>query len=449
MKTIYIHFAIFLTFLAVVVSPASVYPQANGLEDPVQPEFSLEFADPLSYAKWSGAVQPVLYAGLPGYGNNVWANRFFSVDTDDPSQVTIIGEMSSQTASGDFHPDENDVMYVIDINENYLEKIDIATAQTLDSVLIPVPLDGGIWSVLTIHKTTGMFYGVATNGTESNIYEIDPSTGATSLFFNTGLAAVISGTFDGDGTLWLFEIAGDDIYSLNMGSLNLELVGSTGFDGDSPQGMGYCMAEDLIFLAAYEKNVGPQLRLLNKETGEAFYLGDLPGETTAFGFPGGMGPVDHTLQIPAGWSGISSFVTPENPELAELLSEISGDFVLMQNNSGDIYWPAQNITTLQNWDAADGYIIKMSQNAVLTLTGMPVSERTMELQPGWNILAVPVPDAYPAEVLFGNTEGFVMAKEIAGTAVYWPEKQINTLGNMQPGKAYRIFSTQDISVSFQ
>ena len=248
--------------------------------------FSLQFAPPQINQANALEINPEIAGGSVAYGNNVWTNDFFSIDTDDPLSVNVIGKMTMQTASGDFHPDEPDFMYVLDINTNYLGKIDISTGETVDSVLVPMPLTDAIWTVLTIHKSTGEFFGVATNGSESNVYEINPVDGSTTLAFSTGLTAVISGTFDGTGMMWLFEIANDDIYKLDLDDADLEFVGPAGFNGNFAQGMGYDYEENEIYLAAYEELVGPQLRLLNTSTGEAVFLADLPGETTAFGFPG-------------------------------------------------------------------------------------------------------------------------------------------------------------------
>lgn len=42
---------------------------------------------------------------------------------------------------------------------------------------------------------------------------------------------------------------------------------------------------------------------------------------------------------------------------------------------------------------------------------------------------------------FGNlTEDITMIKEIAGTGIYWPGHEINTIGELQPGKAYFILN---------
>lgn len=281
------HYILSISILFAMLLSIAIPPGHAQQADENSADISLRLAQPETGQANGPKLNPEITNGSVAYGNNVWTNDFFSIDTDDPLSVNVIGKMISQTASGDFHPGEPNFMYVMDINTNYLGKIDISSGATVDSVQVPMPLTDGIWAVLTIHKATGAFYGVATNGSESNVYEIDPVDGSASLAFNTGLSAVISGTFDNAGKLWLFEIVEDGIYQLDLSNADLEFVGPAGFNGNYAQGMGYDPQENMIYLAAYEDGVGPQLRMLNTSTGEAAFIADLPGETTAFGFQGG------------------------------------------------------------------------------------------------------------------------------------------------------------------
>lgn len=432
---------IFSELFALAQNPAGIVEKSL--------RFSLEFAPKQNINTNSYATNPKIMSGSMGYGNNVWTNQLYRFEYAETLSTTVIAHYWGQSASGDFYPNDFEHFYLLDINDNYLRKINVSDALTIDSVFLAMPIPGGIWTVFSIHKTSGEYYAVATDATQSVIYQIDAATGLVSPVFSTGLSAVISGTFDDGDMLWLFEIENDNIYKFNISTLDFQLVGSAGFDGDSPQGMGYDSLEDHIYLAAFEKNVGPQLRLLNTTTGASAFLTNLPGETTAFGFPFGTPPIGHTIVIPAGWSGISSFVNPNDPVVANILSVLGDDFILIENNAGEVYWPQQNITSLQTWNPSQGYIINMAQTATLTITGTPIENLTLNLNTGWNTLAVFVPDEYPIDQLFANAEGFVMAKEIAGTGIYWPQHQINTLSTLMPGKAYYIYTTQNISVTFQ
>ncbi len=446
MKSFITYLLIFIYFGSISCSQA-VFSQDQNKTGETTKTFSLQFAAPDAIER-SSYSQIDWAKGSVAYGNNVWNNKLYSLQYEDTLASQVIGNLNTQATSGDFHPEDDQHLYTIDIISNMLRKIDISNASSEAVVQVPIPIEGGIWSVLAIHRLSGEFYGVATNGLVSNVYQIDTTDGSTNVVFATGLSAVISGTFDNMGILWFFDIADDNIYKLNISTLDFDLVGAAGFDGDSPQGMAYDVSADQIYLAAYEKNEGPQLRLLNRETGNANFLADLPGETTAFGFPGSLPLISQTLNLPAGWSGISSHIVPANLQLSEMLLPITGQFVMMQNSEGNMYWPQQSIATLQNWNPAQGYSIFMSEAASLTINGMDAETIGVPIRQGWNMIPVLSSEPYAVDLLFENFEGLVIVKDIAGTGVYWPEFTINTIGDLLPGKAYYLYSTQEGEINY-
>jgi PKD repeat protein len=147
---------------------------------------------------------------------------------------------------------------------------------------------------------------------------------------------------------------------------------------------------------------------------------------------------EHDITLNSGWRGISSYISPENPDIEALTSAIQNQMIIIQNENG-IYQPGQNINTLGAWNAYDGYVIKMDEAAELVIQGAPLQNRTLLLQPGWNIL--PVLTDYPINVadiasLLGNN--LIMIKEVAGYLTYWPELAIHDLSLLNPGSAYFI-----------
>jgi len=157
--------------------------------------------------------------------------------------------------------------------------------------------------------------------------------------------------------------------------------------------------------------------------------------------------IQQILEMPQGWSGISTFVKPVGPSLENMFATVSNDLIILQNNSG-VYWPEQGINTLQNWSEISGYQIKLSQSRELTVSGLRTMNRTISLNEGWNY--IPVISACPVntELLFGDEPRVVIVKEIAGSKVYWPELGINTLNELLPGKAYMLYASSDISITY-
>jgi hypothetical protein len=66
---------------------------------------------------------------------------------------------------------------------------------------------------------------------------------------------------------------------------------------------------------------------------------------------------------------------------------------------------------------------------------------SVSLNAGWNLLPVVTPNDVDAANLLTFVNGFVIAKDVAGTGVFWPQYNINTIGNLLPGKAYYVMMT--------
>lgn len=219
-----------------------------------------------------------------GVGNNVWTNELYTVDPADPGSAAVLTGTVAVSASGDFAPGDPDHMWVIDLNDSHLKRLNVNTGLTDQEVILNHSFTDGAWTVLSINKATGEFYGVATDGSASEVYLIDPVSGTTTPIMLLEIPAIVSGTFDGGNQLFLFDILNDEMWVLDVQTNSIALLGNAGFDGNYAQGMGFDPLSGDIYLAAYDNVEGPQLRVLDQLSGNTTLLGALPGETTGFGF---------------------------------------------------------------------------------------------------------------------------------------------------------------------
>jgi hypothetical protein len=113
-----------------------------------------------------------------------------------------------------------------------------------------------------------------------------------------------------------------------------------------------------------------------------------------------------------------------------------------------MYFPGQNINTIGNWESHSAYKVKTSAGCTLTLTGDYETNMNVSLNTGWNLLPVVTPDGAPAADLLSPVNGFVIAKDVAGTGIYWPEYGINTMEYLLPGKAYFVLLTENGEVNY-
>jgi len=171
-----------------------------------------------------------------------------------------------------------------------------------------------------------------------------------------------------------------------------------------------------------------------------------PGWEAVFELQGDVST--QTILIPAGWSGISSCLIPEHPGLEGLLQPIMDELIILQSMDG-MFYPEMGINTIGNWNHLHGYKIKSETPVTLEITGWRNPQPFIQLDTGWNMIPVMGNCEVSPEVLFDGVENNdILLKEVAGTGIYWPGMGINTIGNLHPGKAYLVWITNPVAVSF-
>jgi hypothetical protein len=220
--------------------------------------------------------------------------------------------------------------------------------------------------------------------------------------------------------------------------LNMEVENATGCQWYGPDGIivGANMPELLIAQASAEDEGYYYFEVFNdcgSATSNVMYLQVYDQQI---------------VMIPAGWSGLSSWINPGDPNIEAIFDPYLDDFVIARNYS-EMFYPEHNVKTLNLWDAQTGYTVKFSTSVAFKLVGDNNSNRKVQMVSGWNYL--PVISSCPvniATLLAGYDTKVQIVKEIAGTGVYWPALSINTIGELQPGRAYEIRAAQPFSLTF-
>jgi hypothetical protein len=163
------------------------------------------------------------------------------------------------------------------------------------------------------------------------------------------------------------------------------------------------------------------------------------------------------LNIPAGWSGISSYLDPMNKGVEVIFAPYQSDFIILASMEG-VYFPLQNINTIGDWDYHTGYQVKAANPFEVTLAGTRIhspgdmkspGEYTLALTQGWSLLPVLSPCDVDVAGLFAPVVANLdIVKDVAGWGVYWPAMNINTIGSLHPGKAYFVRTSGDVEVTF-
>ncbi len=165
---------------------------------------------------------------------------------------------------------------------------------------------------------------------------------------------------------------------------------------------------------------------------DGMYIDDFQVTVTGPGFK------TQNIIIPQGWSGISSYIAPENTSIPQVLGSNS-DAICIVHNLNSAYAPTLGLNTLTTWNINSGYIVKSSEPTSLNITGLAKENGTLSLNQGWNLIPVFSRGNVGTESLFGGIlDKLVLAKQVAGSSIYWPSMAIGTLTQFHPGKSYLV-----------
>jgi hypothetical protein len=154
------------------------------------------------------------------------------------------------------------------------------------------------------------------------------------------------------------------------------------------------------------------------------------------------------MNLPAGWSGISSYVIPGDPSVVTMFEPVVNKMVILMDQV-NIYWPAMGVNTIGNWNTHNGYIIKMNTASQLILSGLVETDREIQMAAGWNLVPVLSPNNVSTVDLFapiGDT--LTIVKEVAGNRIYWPSMGINMLPVLEPGRSYQVSVKNPTSITY-
>jgi hypothetical protein len=232
-----------------------------------------------------------LLRGSTGYAFNLTDYSFISFNTGDPSNMTTICPTNVFPFGGTFDAIHTDFMYVLDIMDKHLKKVDIATGNVTFIGPCNAVSSDQTWTGIQIDKTTNQMYGVSTNTTLSFLYSIDINTGNAEMIAQiAGVPGCIEIAIDGSGQMYGIDMIGDKSYEIDKVTGESKLIGSIGFDASYAQGMSWDPASDIVYLAAFNAGVGfevGELRILDRNTGNTALVGTFGDEIDGLGFPGG------------------------------------------------------------------------------------------------------------------------------------------------------------------
>ena len=160
---------------------------------------------------------------------------------------------------------------------------------------------------------------------------------------------------------------------------------------------------------------------------------------------------DPPIPLNDGWSIISSYIDPINPDLPFIFDEviIGNQLEVMLGETG-IFWPSGGINTIGDWDVYQGYKIKMNEPGSITISGEIPEDKTINLDAGANYIPVLSQEYYPADDIFGQLGGgLIFGFDLNTELLWWPQGGIYTLDVFEPGKGYLVGMTQPGQATYE
>ena len=163
-----------------------------------------------------------------------------------------------------------------------------------------------------------------------------------------------------------------------------------------------------------------------------FYIGDLSSNEI----------VSQTINLPSGWSMISTYIEAINPDFESVVSAISDQITIAKNYLGSAYLPEWGFNGIGDIHLAQGYQIKAKTDCSFSVTGSYLYPQLnpLNLSSGWNIISYLRLDSAPTNLVFSdlNTQNMLVIVKDDNGAAYLPSWDFNGIGDLFPGKGYQV-----------
>lgn len=150
-----------------------------------------------------------------------------------------------------------------------------------------------------------------------------------------------------------------------------------------------------------------------------------------------------------GWSVISGFLVPDEPNVETLMENVAGNLVVIQNLNGIYAPPPINANTLGNWNSLSGYKVKMLSDDQLTFCGELPEENLLQISGGYSLFPYLSNQVATIDQLFEDPENDILYLfDLYEAKIYWPMGEIFSLNVLQPGVGYQGYFLNPLTITF-
>jgi len=156
------------------------------------------------------------------------------------------------------------------------------------------------------------------------------------------------------------------------------------------------------------------------------------------------------INIPMGWSIISTYIDALNPACEDIFAAISSNITIVKNGAGQVYWPAFSVNIIGDFVIGEGYQVNSVITEVLNIEGVEiVPENTpFNIPQGWSIIGYLRQSPADAVLMLNPIVSNVIIIKNSLGQVYWPYWGINDIGNLNPGEGYQISTSAAVILTY-
>ncbi len=161
-------------------------------------------------------------------------------------------------------------------------------------------------------------------------------------------------------------------------------------------------------------------------------------------------PDTQEIALNAGWNMFSTYKGFNIPHLDTLLSSIQGNYSIVKNWEGEVYWPQYSVNTFDSVEMEYGFQIKMSATDTLLLSGNNYVPENLvvNLPAGWSMIGYPRYVAGAITELMDAATPYLLIMKDDDGSVWWPLYGVNQIDTMQVGEAYQIKTDTILNFSY-
>ena len=146
------------------------------------------------------------------------------------------------------------------------------------------------------------------------------------------------------------------------------------------------------------------------------------------------------IEFNQGWNLISTYIIPDYPNISDVFEPIVNNLYLAKDEFGNVFWPEWDLNNIGDNTPGKAYKIKMNADDTLQVRGAVANplDYPLVLPDGWSFLGYLLSqNEDPSVILESIEDDLVLIKDAIGN-IYFPEYDVNTMGDMIPGQGYQV-----------